>query len=75
MKADHAFLGGPHPRAFVHRGWHSGEFSGMENSLTAFRHVDRVVMRSADDRPVPVQVDGDFVGLHETADSEVKVTA
>jgi len=39
MKADHAFLGGPHPRAFVHRGWHSGEFSGMENSLTAFRHA------------------------------------
>jgi glycerophosphoryl diester phosphodiesterase len=39
MKADHAFLAGPHPRAFVHRGWHAGEFQGLENSLPAFRHA------------------------------------
>src|SRR2546430_10740477 len=41
MKADHEFLAGPHPRAFVHRGWHSGELWGMENSLSAFRHAVR----------------------------------
>ena len=38
-RTDHAFLDGPHPRAFVHRGWHCGELAGMENSLTAFRRA------------------------------------
>src|SRR5256885_11123701 len=33
------FLTGPHPRAFVHRGWHAGELAGMENSLSAFRRA------------------------------------
>lgn len=41
MQADHAFLAGPHPRAFVHRGWHAGDLSGMENSLPAFRRAAR----------------------------------
>ncbi len=41
MQADHAFLAGPFPRAFVHRGWHAGALSGMENSLPAFRHAVR----------------------------------
>jgi glycerophosphoryl diester phosphodiesterase len=36
---DHAFLAGPYPRAFVHRGWHYGELAGMENSLAAFRRA------------------------------------
>jgi diacylglycerol kinase family enzyme len=40
--------------------------------VTAFRHVERVVVRSADERPVPVQVDGDFVGLYETAEFGVR---
>jgi diacylglycerol kinase family enzyme len=35
--------------------------------VTGFRHVDRIVVRSDDERPVPVQVDGDFVGEHEEA--------
>jgi diacylglycerol kinase family enzyme len=35
--------------------------------VSGFRHVQRVVVRSADDRPVPVQVDGDFVGHHDEA--------
>jgi glycerophosphoryl diester phosphodiesterase len=39
MTAQHAFLAGPHPRAFVHRGWHAGDLHGMENSLTAFRRA------------------------------------
>lgn len=33
----HPFLTGPWPRAFAHRGWHTGELAGMENSLSAFR--------------------------------------
>lgn len=37
--SDHAFLTGPHPRAFVHRGWHYDELAGMENSLSAFRRA------------------------------------
>lgn len=36
---DHAFLTGPYPRAFVHRGWHYDDLSGMENSLSAFRRA------------------------------------
>ena len=36
---DHAFLSGPYPRAFVHRGWHYDELAGMENSLSAFRRA------------------------------------
>lgn len=36
---DHAFFGGPYPRAFVHRGWHYDDLSGMENSLAAFRRA------------------------------------
>lgn len=39
MKAEHAFLAGPHPRAFVHRGWHAGDLLGMENSLPAFQRA------------------------------------
>jgi diacylglycerol kinase family enzyme len=35
--------------------------------VTAFARVDRMVVRSADDRPVPVQVDGDFVGEYDEA--------
>jgi glycerophosphoryl diester phosphodiesterase len=36
---DHAFLTGPYPRAFVHRGWHYEDLAGMENSLSAFRRA------------------------------------
>lgn len=35
----HPFLRGPLPRAFAHRGWHTGDLSGMENSLSAFRRA------------------------------------
>lgn len=38
---DHAFLTGPYPRAFVHRGWHYDDLAGMENSLSAFRRAAR----------------------------------
>jgi glycerophosphoryl diester phosphodiesterase len=36
---DHAFLSGPYPRAFVHRGWHYEDLEGMENSLSAFKRA------------------------------------
>lgn len=36
---EHAFLSGPYPRAFVHRGWHYEDLDGMENSLSAFRRA------------------------------------
>ncbi len=39
VRSDHGFLDGPHPRAFVHRGWHLGDLAGMENSLSAFRRA------------------------------------
>ncbi|HEY1573916.1 MAG TPA: glycerophosphodiester phosphodiesterase family protein [Pseudonocardiaceae bacterium] len=35
----HPFLAGPYPRAFAHRGWHVGEWAGMENSLGAMRRA------------------------------------
>ena len=35
----HDYLAGPYPRAFAHRGWHLGDLSGMENSLSAFRRA------------------------------------
>jgi diacylglycerol kinase family enzyme len=36
--------------------------------VTAFRGVERIVVRSADGREVPVQVDGDFAGAYERAE-------
>ena len=52
----HPFLQGPRPRAFAHRGWHSGDLDGMENSLSAFRravdegfrHIETDVHATAD---------------------------
>ena len=35
--------------------------------VTMFDGVDRLRVRSVDDRPVPVQVDGDYIGPHEEA--------
>jgi glycerophosphoryl diester phosphodiesterase len=39
VSIQHPFLDGPFPRAFAHRGWHLGELTGMENSLSAFRRA------------------------------------
>ncbi len=58
---DHAFLTGPYPRAFVHRGWHYGELDGMENSLSAFR-------RAVDEGYHYLETD-----VHATADDVVVV--
>jgi glycerophosphoryl diester phosphodiesterase len=58
---DHAFLAGPYPRAFVHRGWHYDDLDGMENSLSAFR-------RAADEGYRYLETD-----VHATADGVVVV--
>ena len=31
-----AFLDGPRPRVFAHRGWHAGAMAGLENTAAAF---------------------------------------
>ena len=43
--------------------------------VTAYTHVQRLTVRSADGRPVPVQVDGDFVGTHDEAEFTVRPRA
>ncbi len=35
----HPYLDGPHPRAYAHRGWHTGDLAGCENTLEAFRRA------------------------------------
>ncbi len=40
--------------------------------VTGYRHAERFLVRSGDGAPVPVQVDGDFIGLHETAEFTVR---
>ena len=40
---------------------------GGHRRVHAFDGLDGLRVRSADDRPVPVQVDGDYIGTHEEA--------
>ena len=40
---------------------------GGHRRVVAFDGLDELRVRSADDRPVPVQVDGDYIGEHEEA--------
>ena len=40
---------------------------GDHRRVHAFDGVDRLRVRSADERPVPLQVDGDFIGAHDEA--------
>lgn len=37
----HPYLDGPHPRAYAHRGWHTGDLAGCENTLAAFERAVR----------------------------------
>jgi len=32
----HPYFAGPRPRAYAHRGWHTGDLAGCENTLAAF---------------------------------------
>ncbi len=55
-RSRHPFLGGRHPRATTHRGWHTGDLAGCENTLAAFvraaaegfHHVETDVRITAD---------------------------
>ena len=40
---------------------------GRHRRVHAFEGIDGLRVRSTDDRPVPVQVDGDYIGTHEEA--------
>ena len=44
---------------------------GGHRRVAAFDGLDGLRVRSADDRPVPVQVDGDYIGEHEEASFSV----
>ncbi|PPK62773.1 glycerophosphoryl diester phosphodiesterase [Actinokineospora auranticolor] len=59
----HGFFDGPHPRAFVHRGWHHDDTgpASAENSLSAFR-------RAADEGFHYLETD-----VHATSDGVVVV--
>ncbi len=35
----HPYLNGPYPRAYAHRGWHTGDLAGLENTMAAFRRA------------------------------------
>lgn len=59
--AMHPYLEGPYPRAFAHRGWHTGELAGLENSMVALR-------RAADEGYVYLEID-----VHATSDGVVVV--
>ena len=56
----HPYLDGPYPRAYAHRGWHTGELAGYENTLAAFHravdegfsYLEMDVHASADGVPV-----------------------
>jgi diacylglycerol kinase family enzyme len=45
---------------------------GRHRQAHAFDGLDGLRVRSCDERPVPVQVDGDYVGEHEEADFSVR---
>lgn len=58
------FLEGPQPRAFAHRGWHTGDLAGCENSLTAFRRaVDEGYRYLETD--VHTTADGVLIAFHD----------
>lgn len=57
----HPYLDGPYPRAYAHRGWHTGELTGLENTLAAFH-------RAADEGFSYLEMD-----VHVAADGAVVV--
>jgi len=58
------YLNGPGPRAFAHRGWHTGDLTGLENSMAAFaRAVDEGYRYLETD--VHVTSDGRLVAFHD----------
>jgi glycerophosphoryl diester phosphodiesterase len=59
------FLDGPYPRAFAHRGWHTGELAGLENTAVAFeRAIDEGFTYLETD--VHASSDGRLVAFHDS---------
>lgn len=59
-------MAGPYPRAFAHRGWHLGDLSGMENSLSAFKRASEEGYRYLE-TDVHATSDGVVVVHHDDA--------
>ncbi|WP_111765841.1 glycerophosphodiester phosphodiesterase [Nakamurella deserti] len=59
------FLDGPTPRLLAHRGWHTGELQGLENTAAAFsRALDEGIRYLETD--VHATADGVLVAFHDT---------
>ena len=59
-----AYLAGPGPRAFAHRGWHTGDLAGRENSLAAFTRAVEQGFRYLE-TDVHATADGVLVAFHD----------
>jgi glycerophosphoryl diester phosphodiesterase len=58
------FLDGPHPRAFAHRGWHTGDLTGLENTAKAFGRALAEGYRYLE-TDVHLTADGKLVAFHD----------
>ncbi|GGL91547.1 glycerophosphodiester phosphodiesterase family protein [Nakamurella endophytica] len=61
-----SFLDGPRPRAFAHRGWHTGDLAGCENTLAAFRRAVQEGFRYLE-TDVHVTLDGQLLAVHDSS--------
>lgn len=59
------YLAGPHPRALAHRGWHTAEMAGLENTAAAFRRAVEEGFRYLE-TDVHCTADGVLVAFHDT---------
>jgi glycerophosphoryl diester phosphodiesterase len=59
-----SFLGVAGHRAFAHRGWHTGDLAGLENTLPAFRRAVAEGYRYLE-TDVHVTADGVLVAVHD----------
>ena len=59
-----AYLDGQPPRAFAHRGWHTGDLAGRENTLAAFRRAFDEGYRYLE-TDVHATADGVLIAFHD----------
>ncbi|MEP6981772.1 MAG: glycerophosphodiester phosphodiesterase family protein, partial [Nakamurella sp.] len=59
------YLTGPRPRALAHRGWHTDELAGLENTAAAFRRAVGEGFRYLE-TDVHCTADGVLVAFHDT---------